>query len=256
MVRVSVIYLLSILVGLGARLPIYIEDSHSGSFGFFAQQLDLDKEYTLLLIDKHSDASGIAGSDKIRKSLRKVKSIGERKSVIDGHRNSGIIQPFNWIEPLMPRPITKVIWVAGEQLDIDQIDKLQKEASTQLDWKAEVNLRESGDLGNRFQVVNWTGIPEINHPVIVSVDLDYFTDLDDPIAKLNEMWKKLIHIPNLKAVSFALSRPWQKSDSQAEQLIHHALKLSFGVSNTDIHYEPFLTDLVDRSEKAKGNSKP
>jgi hypothetical protein len=40
-----------------SQLPIYIEDSHAGSFYFLAERLDLDLPHTLLLFDAHSDAA-------------------------------------------------------------------------------------------------------------------------------------------------------------------------------------------------------
>ena len=62
MLRVLIAWLCCITFLPAKQLPIYIEDSHAGSFGFFAQTLDLEKSYTLILIDEHSDASGVPGS--------------------------------------------------------------------------------------------------------------------------------------------------------------------------------------------------
>src|SRR5438045_8572085 len=92
-------------------LPIYIEDNHAGSFYWLAEQLDLDEEYTLIHFDAHSDASAIFDSDKIRERLRRVASLDERRQLLERWRAAGAIQCFNWIETLMPAPISRVIWV-------------------------------------------------------------------------------------------------------------------------------------------------
>src|SRR5262249_27724707 len=91
-------------------LPIYIEDNHAGMFYWLAQNIDFDQPYTLLLFDAHSDASGIFDSDKIRYALRNVASTQDRQKLLNRWRGKGAVQCFNWIEPLMPAPIEKVIW--------------------------------------------------------------------------------------------------------------------------------------------------
>src|SRR5436305_5310315 len=107
-------------ISSGARaakdLPIYIEDNHAGTVYWLAQNIDLDQSYTLILFDAHSDASGIFDSDKIRYALRNVASSEARQELLDRWRRKGTVQCFNWIEPLMPAPIKKVIWVPTEKL--------------------------------------------------------------------------------------------------------------------------------------------
>src|SRR5258707_15341292 len=119
----------ALLVALGARsaranvLPIYIEDNHAGTFYWLAQTIDLDQPCTLILFDAHSDASGIFDSDKIRDALRNVASSQDRRVLLDRWRNEGAVQCFNWIEPLMPSPVAKVIWVPGEKLSASEVRK-------------------------------------------------------------------------------------------------------------------------------------
>src|SRR5215471_18141509 len=98
----------------GHGLPIYIEDNHSGTFYWLAQNLDLDQPCTLILFDAHSDASGIFDSDKIRSALRNVASLDARQTLLDRWRREGAAECFNWIEPLMPALIANVIWVPAE----------------------------------------------------------------------------------------------------------------------------------------------
>src|SRR5437870_7429568 len=110
-------------------LPVYIEDNHAGTFYWLAQNIDLEQSYTLILFDAHSDASGIFDSDKIRDALRNVASSEARQELLDRWRSKGTVQCFNWIEPLMPAPIKKVIWVPGEKLAPAEIGKRSQQAT-------------------------------------------------------------------------------------------------------------------------------
>ena len=76
-------------------LPAYIEDNHAGTFYWLAQNIDLDQQYTLILFDAHSDASGIFDSDKIRDVLRNVASSEDRQALLDRWRSHGVVQCFN-----------------------------------------------------------------------------------------------------------------------------------------------------------------
>src|SRR5436305_13465781 len=117
--RAAGLCVVALLVAASAAakvLPIYIEDNHAGTFYWLAQNIDLDQSCTLVLFDAHSDASGIFDSDKIRSALRNVASKQDRQTLLDRWRTKGTVQCFNWIEPLMPAPIEKVIWVPAERL--------------------------------------------------------------------------------------------------------------------------------------------
>src|SRR6476660_5677806 len=115
------------------RLPIYIEDNHAGTFYWLAQNIDLDQSYTLVLFDAHSDASGIFDSDKICDALRNVASTRNRQTLLDRWRIKGVVQCFNWIEPLMPAPLTQVIWVPAEKLSPTEIRQRTQQATAFLD---------------------------------------------------------------------------------------------------------------------------
>jgi len=235
------------------QLPIYLEDSHTGSFAFFAQTLDLDAKYTLILLDAHSDASGIPESDRIRNGLRHVVSENQRKERISQWRTSGVIQPFNWIEPLMPHPITKVIWIAGESLSREKLADLQREAGIHLDWQTQVAPRECGALKHRFQVTDWKTFRtmKIDGNVVVSIDLDYYAQKSVDENVWSHHWETFLKMPRLKALSFAVSRPWLTDDAQGYRLLERALSSALSVRNASVQFEPFLHDVVDRSELAK-----
>src|SRR4029079_16380927 len=140
------------------RLPIYIEDNHAGTFYWLAQNIDLDQSFTLVLFDAHSDASGIFDSDKIRYALRNVASTQDRQKLIDRWRSKGAIQCFNWIEPLMPAPIEKVIWVPAEKLSAGQMRGRQQRATALLDGHLEAAPRKSGSLEKAYIVSDFQSL--------------------------------------------------------------------------------------------------
>src|SRR6476660_6071952 len=139
-------------------LPIYIEDNHAGTFYWLAQKIDFDQSYTLILFDAHSDASGIFDSDKIRDALRNVASTQDRKTLLDRWRSKGTVQCFNWIEPLMPAPIGKVIWVPAEKLSPAEICERTQQATAFLDGHLEAAPRKSGSLRGSYVVSDFENL--------------------------------------------------------------------------------------------------
>jgi hypothetical protein len=237
-------------------LPVYIEDNHAGSFYWLAAHLDLDEEYTLIHFDAHSDASAIFDSDKFRERLRRVGSLEERRQLLERWREAGAIQCFNWIEPLMPAPISHVIWVRAGDLSKHQAHILETEAADQLNGHLEAAPRATGSFRERCRV---TGFDQLRatwkkeRPVVITIDLDYFADV--PASKraieFEKVWKFVTECQNLGAVTIAISRPYLKSDEQANDLLRLALKASLSLPTANVQFEPFATVANDRSLRAR-----
>jgi poly-gamma-glutamate capsule biosynthesis protein CapA/YwtB (metallophosphatase superfamily) len=252
--RLAVLLLLAAAVHGGASppitLPIYIEDNHAGSFYWLAEHLDLDEECTLIHFDAHSDASAIFDSDKIREDLRRVGSLEERRQLLERWRGAGAIQCFNWIEPLMPAPIARVIWVH----DWKRADR--KEALEQLDGHLEAAPRESGSFRERYRLVGFDRLGSQWHedgPVIVTIDLDYFADVPASrrAAEFARVWKFVTECRNLHAVTIAISRPYLKDDQEADELLRLALEASLSLPTATIQFEPFEKVGNDRSLRGR-----
>ena len=237
-------------------LPIYIEDNHAGTFYWLAQNIDLDQSYTLVLFDAHSDASGIFDSDKIRYALRNVASTQDRQTLLDRWRSKGTVQCFNWIEPLMPAPIEKVIWVPAEKLSASQIREHRQQATALLDGHLEAAPRKSGSLQEAYVVSDFEHLEkeiDPNQRLIVTIDLDYFAGLaaaerEQAFARI---WNFVIERPNLRAITFAISRPYLKSEDDADRLLKLALTSALSLPTAQIEFEPFLTVANDHSNLAK-----
>src|SRR5438876_9450948 len=194
-------------------LPIYIEDNHAGTFYWLAKNLDLDQACTLILFDAHSDASGIFDSDKIRDALRSVAAPQDRQALLDRWRLAGGVQCFNWIEPLMPAPIARVIWVPAEKLSATEIGERAQGATALLDGHLEAAPRKSGSLRESYVVSDSDSLEKHlapTEPLVVTIDLDYFAGLSAPEQEtaFARIWNFVIERPNLRAITFAISRPY------------------------------------------------
>ncbi len=237
-------------------LPIYIEDSHAGSFHWLARQLDLDAAYTLVHFDAHSDASAIFDSDKLRERLRRVGSVEERRDVLDQWRRAGLIQCYNWIEPLMPAPISNVFWVSGATVPTARARKLEEKAIQQLDGHLEAAPRASHSLRGRYRAVGFDQLTKQfkeTGPIVVTIDLDYFAEVPASrrAGEFERVWKFVAECRNLHAVTIAISRAYLKDNDEADELVRLALAASLSLPTATIQFEPFASVGPDRSLRAR-----
>ncbi|MGB9475417.1 MAG: CapA family protein [Candidatus Udaeobacter sp.] len=240
----------------GKILPIYIEDNHAGTFYWLAQNVALDQPCTLILFDAHSDASGIFDSDKIRDALRNVESRRDRAALLDRWRGEGAVQCFNWIEPLMPAPVARVIWVPAEKLSAAEISERTQRATALLDGHLEAAPRKSGSFRESYVVSDFDTLEKhlnSNQPLVVTIDLDYFTNFPaaEQKAAFDRIWDFVIERPGLRAVTFAISRPYLKDDDEAYRLLKLALSSALSLPTAQIEFEPFLTVANDHSNLSK-----
>jgi hypothetical protein len=242
-----------------ARLPVYIEDSHAGSFYFLAEHLDLDRPYTLLLFDTHSDASPIFNSDAIRVGLRSTVDLHAKDDLFRNWRESGKIQCYNWIEPLMPFPFARVFWIPPKTLDQTQIFQLQNQCRIFLDGHEEVCPRSAANLSRCYSVTDLGRLKEQlsqldgqEQPIVVSIDLDFFcrTADADLEPKFREIFLLALSIKHLAALTFSLSTPYLRSTEQSDRLLTLAVEYSCRVANAQIEFEPFVVTGPDTSARA------
>jgi hypothetical protein len=251
----SLIATATALAGSGS-LPIYFEDNHAGTFYWLAQHVDLEQPCTLIHFDAHSDASGIFDSDKIRAAIRNIASIQDRQTLLDRWRKEGAVQCFNWIEPLMPAPIAKVIWVPRDKLTGADRQQRAQEAARQIDGHLEAAPRKAGPLAQRYTVADFDTLPKqicADEQLIVTIDLDYFAEIpaDEQSTAFDRLWNLVITQKSLRAVTFAISRPYLRDDAEADRLLSIALSAALLLPTARIEFEPFLCVSNDRSARAK-----
>ena len=258
---VALFFLAATLAGIAPEavaraLPIYIEDSHAGTFYWLAQHLDLDEPCTLIHFDAHSDASGIFDSDKMRAALRTVASLDQREKLLQQWRKQGAIQCFNWIEPLMPAPIGRVVWVPGEQASPRKVEDQRREATALLDGHLEAAPRQAGLFRERYLVSDLAHLSEklrANEPLIVTIDLDYFSGIPavQQPAAFERVWRFVVEQTNLRAVTFAISRLYLGDDDEADRLLTMAMTAARLLPTAQIQFEPFASVGHDRSIRAR-----
>ncbi len=209
--------------GAGQSLPVYLSDNHAETFGWITRKFDPDTPHQLVLVDAHSDASAAERSEEIREGLRRVPSLRERKDNVDRWRDQGRIQAFNWIEPLMPRPLEHVHWIAAPELAEARRAGLHAEAFSLLDGRLEVEPRSSGAFAGRWitcDLTDFKRLKPITRPVILAIDLDFFAGMETAAREsaFETIWRHAMDWPGLAGVAFAVSRPWLTDDAEADAL--------------------------------------
>ena len=233
-----------VLIGLsvasawaGPRLPVFLSDNHAESFGWIAGRFDLDRPHLLVLVDAHSDASWAEDSDELRDGLRRVASAAERAERIVAWRDAGRVQAFSWIEPLMPRPVDRVLWVAGRELGEERREGLEVEARDAIDGRSGFELRSAQSLASRWRVGDvaaMEGLDPGRRAVILSLDLDFFVGMEDAPACFERIWSTAMDWPGLCGVSVSVSRPWLGGGAECDELVRmllDALRRTRGVEH-------------------------
>ena len=156
----------------------------------------------------------------------------------------------------MPAPIEKVIWVPAEKLSVSQIREHREQATEFLDGHLEAAPRKSGSFWERYVVSDFEHLEkqvDPNQRLIVTIDLDYFAGLAaaEQEQAYARIWDFVIGRPNLRAITFAISRPYLNSEHEADRLLKLALTSALSLPTARIEFEPFLTVANDHSDLAK-----
>ncbi len=239
----------------GDKLPVFLADNHAETAGWITRTFDLDAPYELVLIDAHSDATAAERSEEIREALRRVPSLEERAKRVEVWRQTGRLQAFNWIEPLLPRPLEQVRWLAGVCLTEKEISNKTAEAIDSLDGRLEVEPRSAGSFSARWQTLDLEGLRDWKpgeRAVILAVDLDFFAGMSvaEREARFAAIWENALEWPGLAGVAFAVSRPWLTDDAEADALVKLALDAVRNTRGARLEVDATLDDRPDDSLKA------
>jgi len=228
-------------------------DNHAETFGWITRPFDPDKPVVLVLVDAHSDASAAERSDELREQVRRVPTDEERARRVEVWRSNGRLQAFNWIEPLMPRPVERVLWLARPEMPADERAQAAWDAVQALDGRLEAEPRDAGSFAARWSVVDGAGLnawrPELT-PVVLSIDLDYFAGMPDAARRFEEIWETAMDWPALAGVAFAISRPWLKDDAEADRLVGMAVAAVSRTRGAALEWDVSVDDRPDGSLKA------
>jgi hypothetical protein len=239
-----------------ASLPVYLADNHAETFGWIARVLDLDAPHTLVLVDAHSDASAAERSEEIREQVRRVASLDERAARIEDWRAGGRLQAYNWLEPLMPRPVERVLWIPQPELNALEARLRTRKAVSQLDGRLEVEPRSAGSFAGRWETRDLAGLldwkPGEKTAVVLSLDLDFFAGMDAASreARFAAIWTRAMDWPGLRGVACSVSRPWLRDEAEAETLVSLLVDAVVRTPQARLEIDASLDDRPDRSRRA------
>ena len=185
-------------------LPVFLSDNHAETFGWITRTFDPDERYQLVLVDAHSDAiDGRALRGNPRRAAARAIAGGARCEV-EEWRKSGRIQAFNWIEPLMPRPLDQVCWLAAPELgETRRAAIAPRRPSARSTAGLEVEPRSAGSFAERWTTVDLAGSPNWQpgaRPVILAIDLDFFAGMEPANASrsFETIWQRAMDWPGLR----------------------------------------------------------
>lgn len=237
-----------------AALPVFFADNHAETFGWVLRRFDPDLPLTMVLVDAHSDAAAAERSEQIRDEARRVPDMAERARRVEAWRAGGRIQCQNWIEPLLPRPFERVLWVPRPQLKAKQREALQRDAVEFLDARLEVEPRGAGSFADRWRTLDLAELekwrPELE-PVVLAIDLDFFAGRPDASALFASVWRAATGWPGLAGVAFAISRPWLKDDAETDRLVAMAMDAVMHTRGTDVEWDLSVDDRPDGTQTAE-----
>ncbi len=260
----AIAVILALLVsGLQARqtLPVFLADNHAETFAWITRTFDLDERFQLVLIDAHSDASAAERSEEIREQLRRVPSLPGRAARVRQWREAGRIQAFNWIEPLMPRPFEKVLWIAKPELTENRSASLTRKAATQLDGRLEVEPRSAGSFAGRWETRDIAGLLAWDpgeQPVVLSFDLDFLAGMKPAEREqaFHRIWTQAMRWSGLRGVTFSVSRPWLVSDAEADALVLLASSAVARTRGAVLEIDAAVDTYPDHSKQATRSATP
>ncbi|MBK1815328.1 CapA family protein [Luteolibacter yonseiensis] len=250
--------LIAVLAGFvraGQELPVFIADNHAETAGWIIRNFDLDEKHVLVLVDAHSDGSAAERSEEIREQLRRVPSEKERAARVEDWRKTGRIQAFNWIEPLMPRPLDRVLWLAAPELSAKERAAKTLDATESLDGRLEVEPRSAGSFERRWETCDLKRYRDWQpgtRKVVLAIDLDFFAGMNpaDRVSRFEEIWERAMDWPGLAGVAFAVSRPWLGGDEEADALVSLAVDAVRRTRGAFLELDASLDDRPDDSSKA------
>ena len=236
-------------------LPVYLADNHAETFGWVARTVDLDEPHALVLIDAHTDASAAERSEEIREQVRRVASVEERAARVEDWRAHGRLQAFNWLEPLIPRPVERVLWMAAPELPGGEREQRTREAVAQLDGRLEVEPRSAGSFAGRWETRDLEGLLEWDPgegPVLLALDLDFFAGMEPPRREelFAAIWTRAMDWPGLRGVACSVSRPWLKDETEADDLVSLVVDAVARTPQAQLEIDASLDDRPDRSLKS------
>lgn len=201
MVKLWPLLVVSALAFLAPGVPaleVTVTSSHIGSFPALVRALGPADAVTLVNWDAHDDAFALDESRRIRPTL--WTSAGPQEDRLLEMDQGEFLEGYTWIEPLMPRPVARLVWVRPGLPSTAEANRVTR------DLNREVRKAGLPDL-------EWTASDEAlwvppEGPWVLSVDLDVLAgDLSAAAGRLARFLSRTRdHPPRL--VTACVSAPY------------------------------------------------
>ncbi len=204
-------------------------DNHGDFYFFIREALGTGAECHLVNLDAHPDSVSFS-------------------STAAPAREDGAIQCYNWINALIPRPVSGVTWVpcvAGWTRPAREAGSFRQAARAWL---------PGGDVGvSPLAYIN----PAVfrKKAVIVSIDLDFFSRPSALREDCDAVFSFIRRLDNPVLAAVAVSRPYQTGDEETFRILFNVLRrFADDPRFAGIRFEPFLARMPDSSLRARAYS--
>jgi hypothetical protein len=200
--------ILAALTRPAGAVDLVLSASHAASYYAVLAGLG-DRTAVLVNVDRHDDLAALRDTEALRRGWEGAASAEGRAAYLRGLRSRGAVSCWNWIEPLMPRPVERALWIAPPQVALPSIGELEA--------KLKAGRRRIGEwpIGIADPRELRAAIPK--GPWLLSIDLDYFDGSSDPGGELRALFAACRERPPLMATA-AVSMPYLSSEEAAGRL--------------------------------------
>jgi hypothetical protein len=220
-------------------IDLILSPSHAASFYSVLERCQSGA--TLVNVDFHDDLAANRRTRELRLAWFGAATAEEGKARLQALRSRTGVACWNWIEPLMPYPVERAVWVAPPGAKAESLSALER--------KLKLGKRFGGTPLRRVALSDFAAaIPE--GPWVLSIDLDYLSDSSDPEGELRWLLSRCRGHPPLVAVA-AVSMPYLPSEARAGVLARAlAAAVAAGTGwRFLVDPDPPLPEAIDRKRR-------
>jgi len=190
------------------KIPILISDHHADHALYLVRHFKNDGT-ALVVLDAHADTE----KNEEHETISKLISAG------DYNNADRLIKNHNWIHPLIPNPVTSLVWIATIAGYPDS-NKAQGFLASTASWTIKnIDYINAGEIGI---------LPIRDEALFVSIDLDFFYNKDYTPQDIPSVFNRLLDYSlNWKGAvvwALCLSRAWLPDDEYAWELLEQSLR--------------------------------
>ncbi|PIE04791.1 MAG: hypothetical protein CSA76_02375 [Spirochaetales bacterium] len=155
------------------------------------------------------------------------------------------IQSYSWLSPLMPEPFSQYLWVVPGLMDDEYKAWAESELQREMSRGPVVERfrKHGGSIASHTDLADFPGLADLNisDPVVVSIDLDFFTRRSRYREDLIAVLRWTAELESLQAVTVAVSPVYLPEDPNwMYQMLETLFEEALRNRNWSIRFEPFI----------------